>query len=523
LLAHFGYAIVRRMTFRYPAAPRLMRAFSGSTAFILAVSLLAASPAAAQPADSPITESELAADIKTLSSDSFLGRDVGGVAEMRTIAHIVGSWAAAGLKPLPDSATPWLQAVTLKKIGQAETKIRFMANGAALPISDDDIALRLNVADYQATDMPLTFVGYGVNAAGQLSTDVSGKAVLLLAGEPPYLRSPQSLQQRHQRLSDGGAAAIFTIVDESAPWSRMQAMHQRPSLRRDGGERQVNLDGLMTAAAFEQLSRAAGRSARALMRAATSASFTPIEMPVLMTATGRADIETIVTHNVVAKLAGANPDGKAAVLMGHWDGMGICAPDDAADRICNGAVDNASGIAVINAVAKRLGSGAPIDRDIYFLATTSEEKGLLGAFHFVDHAPLPLGDIIVALNLDTVAIAGRGAPVAVIGRGRRAYDDKVAEVATKLGRRLDKDGEADAFVQRQDGWAFGARNVPALMVGGSFSDMNLLQAYLANDYHGPKDELTSSTPLGGAADDGDLHVQLIRAFASRTSWPADRR
>ena len=95
----------------------------------------------------------------------------------------------------------------------------------------------------------------------------------------------------------------------------------------------------------------------------------------------------------------------------------------------------------------------------------------------------------------------------------------VRAAATKLGRKLDEDGEADAFIQRQDGWALGAKGVTSLMVGGSFSDMPLLEAFLSSDYHGPNDNFSDKIPLGGAAEDADLHVALGRAFADVKAWP----
>ena len=79
----------------------------------------------------------------------------------------------------------------------------------------------------------------------------------------------------------------------------------------------------------------------------------------------------------------------------------------------------------------------------------------------------------------------------------------IRDVATKLGRKLDEDGEADAFIQRQDGWALGAKGVTSLMVGGSFSDMALLQQFLESDYHGPADEFSDKVPLGGAAEEAE--------------------
>ncbi|MGB3317882.1 MAG: M28 family peptidase, partial [Sphingopyxis granuli] len=262
-----------------------------------------------------------------------------------------------------------------------------------------------------------------------------------------------------------------------------------------------------------------GEDGAAARASAGAADFRGLALPVTADLSATATVRSFDSHNIIAKLPGAKPDGKAVLFLGHWDHLGICAPEGAADRICNGAVDNASGIAVLIAVAKRLAGGARPDRDIYFMATTAEEKGLLGARWFADHPVLPLTDITVALNIDTIAISPRGTPVATIGRGRPAHDALVREVASALGRTIDDDGEADPFIQRQDGWALGAKGVPSLMVGGSFSDMGLLEAFLESDYHGPGDEFSDKVPLGGAAEDADLHVALGRAFADTKRWP----
>src|SRR3546814_13595405 len=99
----------------------------------------------------------------------------------------------------------------------------------------------------------------------------------------------------------------------------------------------------------------------------------------------------------------------------------------------------------------------------------------------------------------------------------------VRSVAEKLCRKVDADGEADAFVPRQDGWALGARGVPSLMVGGSFSDMPLLEAFLCGDYHGPGDAFWYRVPLGGADGDAGLHVSLGRAFGHWDRGPGKAR
>ena len=91
-------------------------------------------------------------------------------------------------------------------------------------------------------------------------------------------------------------------------------------------------------------------------------------------------------------------------------------------------------------------------------------------------------------------------------------------VARKLKRKIEQSTDANAFLQRQDGWALTEKNVPALMVGGSFADLGKLEAFLKTDYHGPNDEVVDTLQLGGAAEDADLHVELGRYFADTRKY-----
>lgn len=225
----------------------------------------------------------------------------------------------------------------------------------------------------------------------------------------------------------------------------------------------------------------------------------------------------LISHNVIGVVRGRHPDGKAVLLMAHWDHLGVCAPQ-AVDKICNGAIDNASGVAVLIAVA---GQVAPmgLDRDVWFVVTGAEEWGLLGAKAFADKPPLPLTSIVAGFNLDTTAIAPAGAKVAMVAQPHSRLETLVRLSASALGRGWDGDHEAYNFIRRQDGWALAERGVPMVMVGGSFSDLKLLNAFLNTDYHQPSDELRASTELGGATEDANLHVELVRRAASRNFSP----
>jgi hypothetical protein len=224
------------------------------------------------------------------------------------------------------------------------------------------------------------------------------------------------------------------------------------------------------------------------------------------------------SHNVIGVARGRHPDGRAVVLMAHWDHLGLCAPA-ALDKICNGAIDNASGVAAIIAVAEQV-ARMGLDRDVWFVATGAEEWGLLGARAFADRPPLPLSAIVAGFNLDTIAIAPAGARVAIVAPPAARLEPMVKDAALAMGRQWDGDHEADSFLRRQDGWALAERGVPMVMAGGSFSDLALLKRFFAGDYHGPNDELRPDTDLGGAVEDANLHLELVRRAASRHFDPA---
>ena len=230
-----------------------------------------------------------------------------------------------------------------------------------------------------------------------------------------------------------------------------------------------------------------------------------------------ARLGNFTSHNVIGVARGRHPDGRAVVLMAHWDHLGICAPK-ATDKICNGAIDNASGVAAIIAVADKVASMG-LDRDVWFVATSAEEWGLLGARAFADKPPLPLASIIAGFNLDTIAIAPAGAKVAMVAPPHSRLEPLVKSSAKALGRAWDGDHEADNFLRRQDGWVLAERGVPMVMAGGSFSDMAVVKRFLAGGYHGPDDELRAATNLGGAVDDANLHLELVRRAASRKFAP----
>ena len=217
-------------------------------------------------------------------------------------------------------------------------------------------------------------------------------------------------------------------------------------------------------------------------------------------------------------LATSSKPGSGAVLYtAHWDAFGRCRPNEA-DAICNGAVDNASGVAGILEVARLFLAGPPPERDILFVATTAEEHGLLGSRAYVSAPIVPLAKTIASINIDTIALYGKGHPVGYVGSGLTSVDPVLARLAADQGRVLDPGGGARFVYKSSDAWPLLQAGVPAFVLSGVISRAgpDKGQAFLdfiGKRVHTPADALTPEVDLTGAAEDVDLSYRAGLAFS----------
>jgi hypothetical protein len=465
-----------------------------------------------------VSEDDLRPHIEILASDAFEGREPGTEGERKTTAYISQQWQKAGLKPAASDGG-WLEPVQLVRRGPGTADYQFYARGEKLRFAGDEIVLIGKDPDYARKKLPLWFAGYGVNAEGKVAGDVAGKAVLMLADRPAYGSDDmKSIRARREALVAAGADAVIVVGSEQGEYPLIRRQMLARPIQMVSREKRAALEGVVSAPFAVAMVTAAGGDWDTLRKNAATVDFSATSLGITADLNVATDVYAFPSHNVIGKFAGKKPNSGAVLYMGHWDHLGICRPEGDEDRICNGAVDNASGIAVMTEVARQLGKKRP-DRDIYFMATTAEESGLLGAYAFAEKPVLPLDQIVVALNIDTIAVAPRGEKVVIIGRGTTKLDPIIEKVAKKAGRKIDDTSDANAFIRRQDGWALAQKGVPAVMVGGAFADLTRLEAFLADDYHGPDDELTDKTELGGAAEDASLHIDLGRYFASTRKYP----
>src|ERR1019366_6041826 len=168
-------------------------------------------------------------------------------------------------------------------------------------------------------------------------------------------------------------------------------------------------------------------------------------------------------HNVVGKLVGSDPRALDEYLIytAHWDHLGT-GPPIKGDSICNGAMDNASGVAGILELAKAF-KALPVAprRSVLFMAVTAEEKGLLGARYYAENPLYPLDKTVADLNIDGLNQWGRTSDVVVIGKGNSTLEDLLAGAAAAHQRTLSPDAEPEkGFYYRADHFEFAKKGVP---------------------------------------------------------------
>lgn len=459
-----------------------------------------------------VTEASLRAHISVLASDEFEGRAPGTEGETKTLNYIVDQWNKAGLKAGAKEGS-WLEPVHLIQRGPGEIKYALTAGSRQLRLPSSEFLLIGKDAFYQNKKLDLFFGGYGVKPDGSAIDGVVGKAVVILFDQPENVpEKMHSARARREALIAAGAEAVIVVADSQGNWSAIRRQMLSRPIALESREIRAPLEGAISSEFAVAMVTAAGKDWDKLRQHARLADFKGETLGINADLDVNTDVHRFDSQNVIGKIPGRKPGSGAVVYMGHWDHLGICRPD-AEDKICNGAVDNASGVAVLTEVARALAKKRG-DRDIYFVATTAEESGLLGAYAFTENPPVPLSDIVVAMNIDTIAVARRGSKVAIMGRGNTRIDSVVDNAARRAGRQVELSMDADALIQRQDGWALKSKGVPTILVGGSFADMDLMQKFLGSEYHGPDDELNDKIELGGAAEDADLHIELGKYFSN---------
>ena len=478
----------------------------------LAAAILLAGPVPALAAKRDKTlEAQLRAHITVLASDEFEGREPGTEGETKTLRYLARQWFDIGLVSGTNSpGSPWFEPVTLVAREPAGSAAQFSRRGRKLAAGPNAVLMLTSGKRSLVENAPVLFVGKG---QGELPgrSELAGRVALLLDGGTEG-------GERQNALLKAGASAVLTVLDGERSLDAVAARRRRSGYALASENLGGDLEGFITAEAFGRLLGGAAALAE-LERQAAAPGFAPRLLDLTATLEATTRETTIRTHNLIGRLPGRRPEAGAVLFTAHWDHFGTCASPPAEHLICNGTVDNASGVAALTEIARRLAKGPPLERDVYFVATTGEELGLLGAQALAENPPLPLKSIVAAFNIDSVAIAPAGSPVGVVGKGLTPLDAGIAAVAKQQKRKLSESDAPNQYLRRQDGWALLQHDLPAVLVSTAYGDIARLEKFFDTDYHRPSDVVRPDLELGGAADDVNFYVALARWFGDPRKYP----
>jgi Zn-dependent M28 family amino/carboxypeptidase len=105
--------------------------------------------------------------------------------------------------------------------------------------------------------------------------------------------------------------------------------------------------------------------------------------------------------NILALIPGTDLAREHLILGAHYDHLGRDCPTEVpGEDVCNGASDNAAGVAAVLEIGRRLAAGEPPRRSVVLAFWDAEEVGLLGSRAYVGDPLVPLESTVAYLNWD---------------------------------------------------------------------------------------------------------------------------
>lgn len=501
-----------------------------------------------------ITPEGLARHIAILASDEFEGRAPTTPGGEKTRRYIAGEFQRMGIEPLGGGYFQEAEMVETT-VDPATSYLRIDVNGAPR-----DLAYKTNAVwatkrvapevAFDASDM--VFVGYGVVAPEHQwndyeGLDVRGKTVVILVNDPGFLTKDDTLfsgqamtyygrwTYKFEEAARQGAAAAL-IVHDTVPaaygWNVVEGSWSGPQIdlkRADDGADRCALEGWIQNDVARSLFEASGLDLAELTAAANKRGFRAVPMTGLKASARIAQtIKRSSDANVIGVLKGSQAPDEYVLYMGHWDHLGVNPTDEGEDKIYNGAVDNATGVASILEIAEKFAAGERPRRSILFAAVTGEESGLLGSAFMAENPPVPLRNIVGGVNIDGVLPLPASKDMIVIGYGASELEDILKEIAEANGKYLRPDAEPEkGYFYRSDHVNFAKKGVPMLysdagfdlVDGGEKKGRAASDDYTANRYHQPSDEYSPEWDLSGMAQSMNILYEVGARLAGSSDWP----
>ena len=511
---------------------------------MLLVSLAAASmtaAATAQTASPDFTPEAFRAHVGFLADDLLEGREAGTRGYDIAARYVAAQFEALGLRP--GAPGGWFQPIEFVRIRTAGTPR--LTVGDQVLANGEGIVFRPSArGEALALEAPLVFAGYGLDMPARgfddyRGLDARGKIVVVLDGYPEGTPSDVGahLSSDKARMAAARGAVGLIIVRtradaDGAARRRSQAMASRPLTTWVGPDgrafapHDLAFTATLDRAAAEPLFAEAGHPLDRVIAGTPRPGGFDFAVPARVEREA-ATSDGFTSPNVIAILPGTDPAlaDEYVLLMAHLDHIGV-RPEGAGnageDRINNGAMDNATGIATLIEVARELSEpGNRPRRPVIFAAVTAEEKGLLGAEYLANN-PVVDGRIAAVVNLDMPVLTYDFRDVIAFGAEHSTMGPIVERAAARMGVALTPDPLPEqGLFTRSDHYEFVRVGVPSvfLMTGFAGEGRERFTHFLQNEYHSPRDDMALPFDWNAGARFAQLNYLIAREIANSDDAP----
>ena len=537
--------------------------------FVAAAALLLASSISTSGQQTPgarassrISEREIDAHLRFLSHDLLEGRAPATRGGELAARYIASQLQAAGVDP-GGVDNSYFQRVPIDVVAADSATLRAAAvaaqgGGASVPLRypQDVVVWAGSATESSGARGELLFVGYGSTAPEYRwddfkDADVRGKILLVLVNDPPAPPAEPNLFggramtyygrwtykfEEAERRGAAGALIVHTTEQAGYPWHTVVgswAKDQRMLARDAQAPPPLGFRGWITDSAAAALLRRSGLDLGELRRRAESRSFRPVPTGVTVDVSFRNRVEHLHSNNVIGLLRGRDAAlrDQYVAFSSHWDHLGI-GPAVNGDSIYNGALDNASGVADLLAVARAAVQSPRPRRSLLFVFVTAEESGLLGSAYFGESPTVAIERIVANVNVDGGNLKGRTSDLDVLGENKSSLGPMLAAMIRPIGMRISPEEHPErGYFYRSDHFSFAKVGVPAVSIGegtdvvgkpkgwGSAWD----EEYTARRYHQPSDEYRADYDLAGAVQLSEIVLRFGLLVANSPKVPTWNR
>jgi hypothetical protein len=484
--------------------------------------------------------------IEFLAADGLEGRDVGSAGFAKAASYVSAEFEKAGLAPGGD-ASGYFQKVPFvsRRIDEEKCSVTLKVEGETKSLRlGEDVNIGVRVPPAAKVNAELVFAGYAtrvpeMNYDDFKGLDVKGKIVVFLSGQPAGVQGPlvsHYQSERNRILSELGAAgsAVINNPDTSdIPWARATLARLQPALtlkekKSDDSKLRVGLT--LNPARAEVLFTGSGHSLAEILALAKQKQALPtFAMPAKLEVRGAYTEGPVESMNVVGIKWGSDPTLKNEfiVVSAHLDHVGINKLS-IEDKIYNGAMDNASGVASLIETAKYLRENKiATKRSVAFIALTAEEKGLLGSKWYAAHPVFgreKKARVVADLNMDMYLPLFPLKALVILGVDESTLGDLAKAGAEKAGIEVwpDPAPERNSFI-RSDQYSFIRGGIPALAFKFGYKkgsdEEKIVQRWLRERYHSPVDDLEQPVEKEAAAKYNRVLASMVESAANASETP----